>query len=91
MSQALVLTLDSAGEPIFYEDNVECTGAGGGSRARLKPPAPHCVQFILPAVGWYAPEAHVSHATASDESALASVRFLPGTQAWHAICAAMSW
>jgi len=33
MSQALVLTLDSAGEPIFYGDNVECTGAEGGSRA----------------------------------------------------------
>ena len=33
MSQALVLTLDSAGEPIFYGDNVECAGAEGGSRA----------------------------------------------------------
>ena len=33
MSQALVLTLDSAGEPIFYGDNGECTGAEGGSRA----------------------------------------------------------
>ena len=33
MSQALVLTLDSAGEPKFYGDNVECAGAEGGSRA----------------------------------------------------------
>merc|ERR1712155_317205 len=33
MAQALVLTLDGAGEPIFYGDKVECAGKEEGSRA----------------------------------------------------------
>ena len=33
MAQVLVLTLDDAGEPILYGDNVEYAGEEEGSRA----------------------------------------------------------
>ena len=56
MSQALVLTLNRAGEPIFYENNVECARADGGSRAvvtqRFDDRGSKALQEGIPEVKW---------------------------------------